>query len=176
MLQQLIKQTSLPVPSSCPPVGDSDAETAWSKDGSARNNYRGAYFLLSSNLFWTTVISYLTVHSKGSVRSSRSCEAPKPDTEPCSPGKTDTGCARNCGAQADSLVGHFDFGANVRALAHPLETPAGPNALAPAAHGQSAVPRDYRPATRRATFDDRAASRSVRRCLAGATGWSRART
>ena len=48
---------------------------------------------------------------------------------------------------ADSLVDHFDFGANVRALAHPSETPAGANAIAPAAHGQSTVPQDYRPAT-----------------------------
>src|ERR1017187_592438 len=46
---------------------------------------------------------------------------------------------------ADSLVDHFDFGANVRALAHPLETPVGASAIAPAAHGQSAVPKDYPP-------------------------------
>jgi P-type conjugative transfer protein TrbG len=48
---------------------------------------------------------------------------------------------------ADSFVDHFDFGANVRALAHPMETAAGASAIAPAAHGQSSVPQDYRRAT-----------------------------
>ena len=32
--------------------------------------------------------------------------------------------------KTDTFVDHFDFGANVRALAHPLETPAGANASA----------------------------------------------
>ena len=48
---------------------------------------------------------------------------------------------------AGNFVDQFDFGANVRALAHSMETPADAGAVAPAVHGQSAVPPTYRPAT-----------------------------
>src|SRR5580692_11987371 len=47
----------------------------------------------------------------------------------------------------DSFVDHFDFGANVRALAHSMEAPADSVATPPAAHGQSVVPQGYHPTT-----------------------------
>src|SRR5580658_5438331 len=47
----------------------------------------------------------------------------------------------------DSFVDHFDFGANVRALAESMGTPAAKGATRAAPRGQSAVPQDYHPTT-----------------------------
>ena len=47
----------------------------------------------------------------------------------------------------DSFVDHFDFGANVRALAESMETPTAKGATPPVVLGPSAVPQGYRPTT-----------------------------
>jgi type IV secretion system protein VirB9 len=46
-----------------------------------------------------------------------------------------------------SFVDQFDFGANVRALAQSMEKPPEAGATAPLPRGESAVPKDYHPAT-----------------------------
>ena len=46
--------------------------------------------------------------------------------------------------KADSFVDHFDFDANVRALANSMQ-PQTDGTQSPAAHGQAAVPENYRP-------------------------------
>src|SRR5258708_2947951 len=51
-------------------------------------------------------------------------------------------------SNTDSFVDHFDFGANVRALAHSMEAPADSGATPPTAtRSQSAVPQGYHPTT-----------------------------
>ena len=49
--------------------------------------------------------------------------------------------------KTDTFVDHFDFGANVRALAQSMETPVTTGAIPPPTRGPSAVPEGYRPAT-----------------------------
>ena len=49
--------------------------------------------------------------------------------------------------KTDTFVDHFDFGANVRALAQSMETPVTTGAIPPSTHGPSAVPEGYRPTT-----------------------------
>src|ERR1035441_5228401 len=49
--------------------------------------------------------------------------------------------------KTDTFVDHFDFGANVRALAQSMETPVATGAIPAATRGPSAVPEGYRPVT-----------------------------
>jgi len=49
--------------------------------------------------------------------------------------------------KTDTFVDHFDFGANVRALAQSMEAPVTTGATPPPTRGASAVPEGYRPAT-----------------------------
>src|SRR5580704_3884783 len=57
------------------------------------------------------------------------------------------GAPTSAAPNSGSFVDQFDFGANVRALTQSMEKPAEPGPTAPPPHGESTVPKDYRPAT-----------------------------
>src|ERR1019366_5457039 len=77
--------------------------------------------------------------------------------------------------KTDTFVDHFDFGANVRALAQSMETPVATGATPAATHGPAAVPEGYRPVTDVVLSPTAQQAVGVQCLLAGTTERSRAR-